>query len=87
MRRKLIPPFLMLFAGAITSITMWVLHYETKTMLSILLGVLVVFYIIGSLLKWMLDVFDKQNVVPEMADEAQEQLGEAAVEEEGQEDS
>jgi hypothetical protein len=87
MRRKLIPPFLMLFAGAITSITMWVLHYETKTMLSILLGVLVVFYIIGSLLKWMLDVFDKQNVVPEMADEAQEQLGEAAAEEEGQEDS
>ncbi|TCL56566.1 hypothetical protein EDD76_11160 [Kineothrix alysoides] len=87
MRRKLIPPFLMLFAGAITSITMWVLHYETKTMLSILLGVLVVFYIIGSLLKWMLDVFDKQNVVPEMADEAQEQLGETAAEEEGQEDS
>lgn len=87
MKRKLIPPFLMLFAGAITSITMWALHYETRTMLSILLGVLVIFYIIGCLLKWMLDVFDKQNVVPEVPEEAQEQIEEAAVEEEGQADS
>ncbi|NLL76202.1 MAG: SoxR reducing system RseC family protein [Clostridiales bacterium] len=84
MRRKLIPPFLMLFVGAITSIIMWTFHYETKTMLLILLGVLIAFYIIGCLLKWMLDLFDKQNEVSKTADEDEKQLEEAAKDEEGQ---
>lgn len=69
MKRKWIPPFLMLFAGAVSSIIMFLLHYETQNMLAILLGVLIVFYIIGSLFKWMLDVFDKQNYVEETEDE------------------
>lgn len=69
MKRKWIPPFLMLFAGAVSSIIMFLLHYETQNMLMILLGVLIVFYIIGSLFKWMLDVFDKQNYVEETEDE------------------
>ncbi|WMC92992.1 hypothetical protein [Kineothrix sp. MB12-C1] len=72
MKRKLIPPFLMLFAGAFTSITMWLLHYETNKMLLILLGVLVLFYIIGCLLKWMLDLFDKQNEVLTMSEEVEQ---------------
>lgn len=59
-KRRLIPPFVMLLAGAITSITMRVLHYETKTMLIILLCVLVGFYIAGSLIEYMLDKFEKQ---------------------------
>ncbi|MCH5259041.1 MAG: hypothetical protein J1F18_04765 [Lachnospiraceae bacterium] len=59
-KRRLIPPFVMLLAGAITSITMRILHYETKTMLIILLCVLIGFYIAGSLLKYMLDKFEKQ---------------------------
>ena len=59
-KRRLIPPFVMLFAGAITSITMRILHYETKTMLIILLCVLIGFYIAGSVIKYMLDRFEKQ---------------------------
>ncbi len=61
MKRKLIPPFWMLLAGAVSSLIMYILHYETKNMLIILLGVLVVFYLIGCLFKWMLDLFEKQN--------------------------
>lgn len=59
-RRKLIPPFIMLLAGAITSITMRILHYDMKTMLIILLGVLLGFYIAGCVIKGMLDRFEKQ---------------------------
>ena len=59
-KRRLIPPFVMLLAGAITSITMRILHYEMKTMLIVLLCVLVGFYIAGSVIKYMLDRFEKQ---------------------------
>ena len=59
-KRRLIPPFVMLSAGAITSITMRVLHYETKDMLIILLCVLVGFYMAGCVLQYMLDRFEKQ---------------------------
>lgn len=59
-KRKLIPPFIMLLAGAVTSITMRILHYETKTMLIILLCVLIGFYFAGSVLKTMLDRFERQ---------------------------
>ena len=59
-KRRLIPPFVMLFAGAVISITMRVLHYELKTMLIILLCVLVGFYIAGSVIKYMLDKFENQ---------------------------
>ncbi len=59
-KRKLIPPFVMLSAGAIVSITMRVLHYETKTMLIVLLCVLLGFYAAGCVLKDMLDRFEHQ---------------------------
>ncbi len=59
-KRRLIPPFVMLLAGAITSITMRALHYEMKTMLIVLLCVLVGFYIAGCVLKTMLDRFERQ---------------------------
>lgn len=61
MKRKLIPPFWMLLAGAVSSIVMFSLHYETKNMLVILFGILIGFYIIGCLFKWMLDLFERQN--------------------------
>lgn len=76
MKRRWIPPFLMLFAGAVSSIIMLVLHYETQSMLMILIGVLLVFYIIGSLFKWMLDVFDRQNEVTEAEGEETEMTAE-----------
>ena len=57
-KRKLIPPFVMLLAGAIVSITMFVLHYKSKDMLVILLCVLLGFYVAGEILKYMLDRFE-----------------------------
>lgn len=59
-KRRLIPPFVMLLAGAVTSITMYVLHYNIKDMLVILLWVLLGFYVAGYLMKWMLDRFEAQ---------------------------
>ena len=57
-KRKLIPPFVMLFAGAVVSITLWYMHYDLKDMLIILLCVLLGFYFAGSVIKWMLDQFE-----------------------------
>lgn len=65
-KRRLIPPFVMLSAGAATSITMRILHYDTKTMLIILLCVLIGFYIAGSVIKGMLDRFERQIEEAEM---------------------
>ncbi|NLL79774.1 MAG: hypothetical protein GX234_08305 [Clostridiales bacterium] len=55
MKRKLIPPFVMLLAGAVSSIAMYIRHYELKNFLVILLSVLVVSYIIGLLIKRVMD--------------------------------
>lgn len=60
-KRRLIPPFVMLLAGAIVSITMYILHYEVKTMLIVLVCALVAFYMIGDTLRWMLNRFEAQN--------------------------
>lgn len=59
-KRKLIPSFVMLFAGAVTSITMYALHYNLKDMLVVLVWVLLGFYVAGELIKWMLDKFEAQ---------------------------
>lgn len=60
-KRRLIPPFVMLLAGAIVSITMYILHYEVKILLIVLVCVLVVFYMLGDTLRWMLNRFEAQN--------------------------
>lgn len=59
-KRKLIPPFVMLLAGAVVSITMRILHYEMQTMLIVLLCVLLGFYFVGRILQIMLDRFEQQ---------------------------
>ncbi len=59
-KRKLIPPFVMLLAGAVVSIVMRILHYEFGTMLIILLCVLLGFYFVGRILQIMLDRFELQ---------------------------
>lgn len=79
-KRKLIPPFVMLTAGAATSITMRLLHYETKTMLIILLCVLIGFYVAGCIIKEMLDRFERQ------IEEAQMEKGEVIEKELAEED-
>lgn len=59
-KRRLIPPFVMLFAGAVVSIVMRILHYDLQTMLIILLCVLLGFYFVGRILQIMLDRFELQ---------------------------
>ncbi|MDD2972131.1 MAG: hypothetical protein PHE02_08390 [Lachnospiraceae bacterium] len=60
MKRKLIPPYIMLQAGAIASIVMFLNNYEIKTMLWILIAVLIVFYIVGVIIRKVMDSFDKE---------------------------
>lgn len=60
MKRKLIPIFLMLVAGAVTSIIAFVKDYELTRMLWTLLAALVIFYLLGILMKKVLDIFDDQ---------------------------
>lgn len=74
MKRKLIPPFLMLSAGAVCSIIMHFNYYETNEMLMILLAVMIGFYIAGNLFTMMLNIFDKKN-------QPEEEIQEEAVEE------
>ena len=60
MKRRMIPIFLMLLAGAITSIITYIRDYELVKMLWTLLGVLIVFYALGVVIKKTLNLFDEQ---------------------------
>lgn len=68
-KRKLIPPFVMLTAGAVTSILMVVLGCELNEFLARLLTVLIIFYVLGCLLKGILDEIDRQNAPSPELDE------------------
>ena len=57
---KNLPLIFMLTAGAVTSIITYILHYEGKTALLILLAVLLLFYIIGLLFQKMLNTFEEE---------------------------
>lgn len=59
-KRRLIPAFVTLLAGAVVSVTMRLLHYELQTMLIVLLCVLLGFYFVGRILQIMLDKFEIQ---------------------------
>ncbi|MCM1268251.1 MAG: hypothetical protein NC302_10135 [Bacteroidales bacterium] len=59
-KRRLIPAYVTLIAGAVVSITMRLLHYELQTTLIVLLCVLAGFYFVGRLLQIMLDRFEIQ---------------------------
>lgn len=61
MNRKNLPMVLMLLAGAITCIITFVRDYAMVERLGILFGVLLLFYLLGSILVWTLDFFDMQN--------------------------
>lgn len=61
MNRKMIPPLLMLSAGAVTCIITFIKRYTILEKLLALLISLLVFYLLGSILKWTLDYFDKVN--------------------------
>ncbi len=61
MNRKYMPLILMLVAGAVTCIITFIQNYSIIGKLISLLIVLIIFYVLGSGLKWTLDYFDAQN--------------------------
>lgn len=61
MNRKNMPLILMLVAGAVTCVITFIRDYSIMGKLLSLLVVLVIFYVLGSILKWTLDFFDSQN--------------------------
>ncbi len=75
---RLLPAFVTLLAGAITSITLYVLNVETHIMLLILLAVLLVFYVLGVVaMKIILDCPPKEK------EESTEEEGEETSKEDG----
>lgn len=50
---KLITPILMLFAGSLASVIMFLKKYDLYTMLWVLLVVLIVFYVIGDVTRYL----------------------------------
>lgn len=61
MNRKNLPLILMLVAGAVTCIISLIQNYSIFRSLVHLFIVLVVFFILGSIMKWTLDYFDREN--------------------------
>ena len=82
MNRKYLPLLLMLSAGAFTAIMTTVFEYSLKDKLLLLLGVLLLFCFLGSLVKSLLDYFDKQNA--KKAEEDGEVIEKDAIEKEAE---
>ena len=87
MNRKNLPLFLMLTAGAVTSIITYIEKYPMEVMLVSVFVVLLVFYILGCIIKWTLDYFDLQNeerlkAEGEVIEKEPEDFGDAAQDEE-----
>lgn len=61
MNRKNLPLLLMLTAGAVTCIITYIEEYSMNAKLVSLFVVLLIFYVLGSILKWTLDYFERQN--------------------------
>jgi len=61
MNRKKMPIMLMLVAGAVAWIITFVKHDTIlQSMLAVFIS-LVVFFILGSIMRWILDYFEEQN--------------------------
>lgn len=61
MDRKNLPLILMLSAGLVTSIITFICKYSTLRKLVYLFTVLLIFFVLGTILKMTLDHFDAQN--------------------------
>ncbi len=68
----------MLLAGAMTSICLRIMRYEMETFLWILLMVLIVFYIIGGVIRHVMDSFEAERK------KAEEEQAEKEVSDEGE---
>lgn len=73
MNRKNIPLLLMLTAGAITCIITYVMKFSVLAKLLSLFLVFLIFFVLGSILKWALDYFERQN---EETQETEEEVAE-----------
>lgn len=60
MKRKNLPLLLMLIAGAVTCVITLIKQYTMLERLALLLGVMLLFCLLGNILKWTLDRFEAQ---------------------------
>ena len=72
MDRKNLPLVLMLVAGAITWIITYFNHYKPLQAYLILFVVMLFFYIVGTMIKWMFISFEKKNA--EAAEQNSEEI-------------
>lgn len=70
-KRQQLPLLLMLIAGAVTTITVYLRGLGLKTMLIALLVAFVTFYLIGSIIKAILDNIDKKNEEAKISEEGE----------------
>jgi phosphotransferase system glucose/maltose/N-acetylglucosamine-specific IIC component len=86
MNKENIPLILMLVAGAITCIFTMIHDYPVWAKLLSLLIVLLVFFLLGSLLRWTLETFEYENAkrAKEEKEKAEQEEGEV-VEKNGEE--
>lgn len=61
MNRKYLPLLLMLAAGAVTCIITFIRKYTLLGKLVSLFAVMLIFFLLGSVMKWTLDYFEEQN--------------------------
>ena len=76
MKTKLIPALIMLLGGATACIFGMKNHYQTTEFLTMLFIVLLVFYMLGSIIKMLLDriVFQENRVVEEIKEELEDAI-------------
>jgi Ca2+/Na+ antiporter len=65
MSRKMIPLLLMLIAGAVTCVVTFLRDDPVIVKMTALLAVMLLFYFMGSVLKWALNYFEQQNMPKE----------------------
>ncbi len=73
---KLLPAFIMLLAGAVTSIITFGIGYSMKSALIILLIVLILFYIMGVVLQKLIFKFEEANKPKPQTEEGTEETTE-----------
>ena len=61
MNRRKLPLIFMLVAGAVTCIITLIRKYSVLHSLIALFGAFVIFFFLGSVMKWTLDYFDREN--------------------------
>jgi len=76
MKTKMIPTILMLLAGAVTSIICFIIKYEIKTMMFILLAVMFLFFFLGDILRF---IWEKNVPVKEKEKDGEEAESEGSV--------